>query len=71
MQNKKEDRYARVMKVLDAEVETTKAEMDRLYRVYDETEDEDYRSDVYEICIDAELAYRNALAKLEQVMSID
>ena len=71
MQNKKEDRYARDLKVLDAEVEKTNAEMDRLHSVYDQTEDEDYRNDVYESCIDAELAYRNALAKLEQVMSID
>ena len=71
MQEEKEDRFARVLKVFDAEVDKTKKEMDRLDQLHELEEDDHMRQELSEQRLYAECDYRDALAKRNQLLSID
>lgn len=72
MQQPQDDRYARVLAVLNEKVEKTHQEFQRLLRKRDleEDEDSDARMQLAELCLDAECDYRNAVAQRDQMLAI-
>ncbi len=70
MQNQ-DDRYARVLKFYNDQVETTEKEWKRLNELYDTCDDEDVCSDMYESLLFAEGDYRDAAAVRDQILAIE
>ncbi len=70
MQNQ-DDRYARVLKFYNDQVETTEKEWKRLKELYDTCDDEDTCSDMYESLLFAEGDCLDAAAVRDQILAIE
>ncbi len=70
MQNQ-DDRYARVLKFYNDEVERTEKEKNRIDELYRTCDDEDVCSDLYESALFAEGDYREAKAIRDQILTIE
>ncbi len=70
MQNQ-DDRYARVLKFYNDQVETTEKEWKRIDELYRTCDDEDVCADLYESALFAEGDYRESKAIRDQILSIE